>query len=126
MSLALLFLAACADQVTITPGQGACTDYDPADPAESTVESDISKDGSARVWRSNALREQTGLIFDPVIEVGGDIVSVFEAWTGGETDDALCYEPIVSFQGVTRDLQVRWYLQEGDPAPFDSVDIEAP
>lgn len=125
MSLALLLFAACANQVTITPAQGGCTDYDFDNPAESTVEWEVSKDGGARVWRANALQEQTGLIFDPVIDVEGNVVSIFEAWTGGETDDAFCYEPVVAFAGLSGKLQVRWYLREGDTVPYDSVELEA-
>ncbi|MES2641200.1 MAG: hypothetical protein V4850_17050 [Myxococcota bacterium] len=126
MSLALLVLAACANQVTITPSQGGCADYDFADPAESTIEWEASKSGSARVWRANALQEQTGLVFDPLIEVEGKVVSVYEAWTGGETEDSFCYEPVVSFEGLSRELQVRWYLYAGDTVPYESVEIDAP
>lgn len=126
MSLALLLLAACGNQITITPGQDGCTDYVFASPAESTVEWEASSAGSARAWRTNALQEQSGLIFDPLIEIAGDEVSVFEVWTGGETDDALCYEPAVSFEGLSAGtIEVRWYLAEGDTVPFDTVEVEA-
>ncbi|MDP2311396.1 MAG: hypothetical protein Q8P41_00710 [Pseudomonadota bacterium] len=125
MSLALLLFAACANQVTIIPGQDGCIDYNFTDPAESTVDWEASSGGTARAWRSNALMDQTGLIFEPNIAADGNVIHVYEAWTGGETADAFCYEPSVAFEGVSGELQVRWYLAEGDTVPYDSVDIEA-
>jgi len=121
----LLLAAACSNPVVITPSQGGCVDYNFASPDESAVESEGTADGAIRVWRSNALLEQTGLIFDPLIEVDDKVVQVFEAWVGGETDDAFCYEPVVTFEGLVGDLQVRWFLPEDDMVPFDSVDISS-
>ncbi len=125
MTLALLLLAACTGQVTLTPGQDGCTDYDFANPADSTIESEVSADGSGRVWRTYAVQEQTGLFFDPEIVVGGSVVEVYEKWTGGETDDAFCYAPWVAFEGLSGKMTVEWYLEPGDGVPFDSVDVEA-
>ncbi len=122
----LLLVAACSNPVVITPSQGGCVDYNFASPAESTVEWEGTEKGSVRVWRSNSLLEQTGLTFDPLILVDGEVVQVFEAWVGGDTDDAFCYEPVVSFEGLIGELQVRWYLAEGEAVPYDSVDIDAP
>ena len=124
--LVLLAVAACGNQVVITPSQGGCTDYNFDDPAASAIEWEAAKDGTARAWRSNALLEKTGLIFDPLITVEGNVVEVFEAWAGGETDDAFCYEPSVGFEGLGGELEVRWYLAEGESVPYDTVDIEVP
>lgn len=126
MAFALVLLAGCANQVTLTPGQGVCTDFDETNPALSTVGWESAESGTARVWRTNALKEQAGLVFDPVIAFTGKVVSVVEVWTGGETDDTFCYEPMVTFDGVTGKHQVRWYLHEGDTVAFDIVEIEAP
>lgn len=124
MTLALLLLTACASQVTLTPGQDGCTDYDFQNPATSEVEFDLAG-SSGRVWRTYALLDQTGLLFDPVIEIAGNTVEVYEQWTGGETDDAFCYAPYVAFEGLDGKMTVDWFLAPGDSVPYASVDVEA-
>ena len=124
MTLALLLLAACGSQVTLAPGQDGCTDYDFDNPSDSTVEFDVDGSGSGRVWRTNALLEQTGLTFDPTIEIAGGAVQVFEKWSGGETDEAFCYAPYVAFSGLSGKMTVQWFLEEGDEVPFDEVEVE--
>lgn len=123
MTFALLLLAACGGEVTLTPGQDGCTDYDFDNPAESEVGFEVSG-SSGRVWRNYALLEQTGLLFDPIIDVSGNTVSVYEQWAGGESDDAFCYAPYVAFEGLEGKMTVDWYLADGDTVPFDSVEIE--
>ena len=126
MPLALLLYVACADPISITPSQAGCDEVTPEASPASTLEWEAASDGSIRVWRSNAYEEQTGLIFDPVVVVDGKIVEIHEAWTGGETADTYCYEPAVTFEGIAKTLQVRWFVDEGDTVPFDTVDVEAP
>jgi hypothetical protein len=118
------FFVVCGGEVTLKPGQDGCTDYDFDNPAESEVDFEVAG-GSGRVFRTYALLEQTGLLFDPVIDVGGNTVSVYERWTGGESDDAFCYAPYVAFEGLEGKLTVDWFLADGDTVPYDSVEIEA-
>jgi hypothetical protein len=124
MSLTLLLLAACANQVTITPSQGYCTDFDYADPPDSSLEVEVSADGTARVWRANAVLDQTGLLFDPEITVDGNIVSVYEGWSGGDEETAFCYEPAIGLDGLTKKIQVRWFMDDTATVPFDTIDVE--
>ena len=126
MTLALFLLAACGSQVTLTPSQGGCTDYDFDNPSDSAVETELDGGGGGgRVYRTNALLEQTGLLFDPIIEISAGRVEVYEKWSGGETDEAFCYEPSVAFEGLDGKMTVEWYLEEGDTVPFDEVEVDA-
>lgn len=119
----LLLLVACKNPVTLTPGQDACVSEDPEAAAEEVVW-ESTGEGAARVGREVVL-DGTGLVFDPVFEVEPNVVHVYERWSGGGTEDPFCYAPNVAIEGIARELQVRWYLAEGDTTPFDTVDIEA-
>ncbi len=121
MLTVFLLLSACGN-VTLTPSEGGCTDINLADPPASSVESETDPDGSVRVYRAAAFFDQTGLVFAPELVTEGDVLHVHEAWSGGETEDAFCYQPTVTVTGLAAKLQVRWYL-EGEDTPFDTVEI---
>jgi hypothetical protein len=123
MLLSLLLTTACS-QVTLSYGDDGCTDYDFTDPAPSSLEWESTGDDAVRIWRTNALMEQSALQFTPDIQIEGKTIHVYEAWSGGETDDPFCYFPYVTAEGLTAKVQVRWYLEADDATPFDTVSIE--
>jgi hypothetical protein len=122
--MSLLVLLGCGLNVDITPSTGACENYDFDSPAESTLEWEAQGDSAVRVWRTNGLLEQTGLVFDPEFEFEGRVISVHEAYSGGESDEPFCYAPEILLEGVSGKIEVRWYL-EGDDVPFKTVEVEA-
>lgn len=119
----LLFLG-CALDVAITPSTGVCQNYDFDSPADSTLEWEAAGEGAFRIWRTNALMEQTGLTFDPTFDFEGRDISLHEAWSGGESDESFCYAPEILLEGVTGAIEVRWYL-EGEDIPFKTIEVEA-
>lgn len=122
----LLFLVACGQQVTLQPGLDGCENYNFTDPQDPTLEWEAAADGTGRVWRTNVLMEQTGMVFEPEIVVEGDTVSLYEVWTGGEGEPQFCYAPYLALTGIQTQVQVRWYLAVGETVPFETVNVEAP
>lgn len=120
--LALLLFTACGGSAVFTPTQEGCVDFDYNDPGASTVEFDIDEAGTGRVWRTNVLLENVDQLFEPEIVPDGDVIEVHEAWTGGAGEDPFCYQAVVEIEGLTSEIQVRWFL-EGKDTPLDTVDI---
>ncbi|MFZ5482171.1 MAG: hypothetical protein ACOZNI_35750 [Myxococcota bacterium] len=118
----LALFAACAP-VAIETDLEACTNVDFDDPSPSALVVTASGD-TVRVERDYDYVDGTGLTFDPVIATEGKVVHVYEAWSGGDSEDAFCYVPAVVISPVKGKMQVRWYLSPDDATPWDTVEIE--
>ena len=116
----LLLLIACNTEVTVTPGQTACTDVDFANPAPSTLDWEPEAEG-AHVWRSYVFLDQSGLGFDPDLGIEKGVLSVHEAWVEPETDDPFCYVPEITVTGYTGELEVRWFTDDSADTPFATL-----
>lgn len=121
----ILALFACSGSVTLEPAQDGCSDFDYNDPAESKLVAELG-DGSAVVRRTNVLLETTGLAFDPEIVPDDRVINVYEAWVVLEEtgEGPFCYAPEVQLREGSGAFQVRWFLEEGDSTPFDTVEVE--
>lgn len=118
----LLLSLACAPDVTLTPATMPCEDVDLANLPPSELKS--STEGEViTVWLTNVL-EPSGLEFSPKLEPEGRILAVRADWTGEAGEADFCYQPSVEIGGLTGKLEVRWFLQVDDEAPYDTLTVE--
>jgi len=122
--LPILGLAACTKALTYTTDAPGCTDYDPADPPESTVAAE-QIDGDLHITRDGSTAPCDGE-FEPEVSQDGGTIEIYEHWlseAGGETC-ATCFVPTVIFTDVARgSYTISWYI-EGVDVPLDTLTVD--
>ncbi len=123
-SLLCFALTGCAGQVTVTPSQTGCTDFNYSDPADPVVDWASTGDHEADVWRANVLLDQAGATFSPDFSISKGILSVTEHWTDPASDDTFCYQPQLALAGINGTLEVRWFTEDNPDVPVQTVEVE--
>lgn len=117
-----LLLAACNQEILITPSQSGCTDFDYNNPADPDVSYTLDDDG-AWVNRTNILLPESGLTFTPELSSDQGVLVVRERWSDPETEDQFCYVATLFLQDFGRQLEVRWYVGD-DEVPDETLIVQ--
>jgi hypothetical protein len=123
MFLALLLLAACGSEISITVETAECTDYDFDDPQEDLIES-VELDGDWYISHKGVFQGCVDL-FTPEVAGKGRTITVREYWEPRTLDDCtLCFAPtIIVEQPPPGSYEVSWYLED-EEEPIDVVVFE--
>lgn len=123
--MVLVLLTACIGNPVVAPSTRGCTDYDFTDPADPKIKQEDDGD-AVIVYRTPVVRPNLGDLFDPTVSGEGDLIEVHEAWSSADDATETCLEPIVSITEFGAPIEVRWFTEDNDNVPFDTVTIQPP